>query len=150
MIKRDFDLPYGIRAYSRVKGETILIISVALLLSSSFAAVPLANAQATEDKAEDWFIYPSQQAIFGQAANATQQNDTAMLNITAISAEEWRQFAEQGIKSLTSSADSPEMASVTDYNIPGPNGNEIHLRVYDPGVREGLLQFLYMRLVEVG
>ena len=104
----------------------------AVLLSTSFAAVP---ALAQEDQAADYFIFPSQQAIFsGQPANATGENE--MPDITEMSAQQWRQFAEQGIKSLSRSADSPEMASVRDYDIPGPDGNEIQLRVYDQGVHE--------------
>jgi acetyl esterase len=120
-----------------IKAIIIPIVVVVLLLTSFVTAVP-SGAAAQEDQAEDYFIFPSQQAIFsGQPANATGGNETTQMpDITEMSAEQWRQFAEQGIKSLTSSADSPEMASVEDYNIPGPDGNEIHLRVYDPGVRE--------------
>lgn len=121
-----------------IKGIITQLIVVFLLLTSFVTIVVPSGATAQEDQAEDYFIFPSQQALFfGQPANATGGNETAQMpGITQMSAEQWRQFAEQGIRSLSSFADSPEMASVEDYNIPGPDGNQIHLRVYDPGVLE--------------
>lgn len=126
-------------AYSIFEGETILTISadlvLLLLLFSSLSAIPPANAQATTtvDRTEDWFMYPSLREILSnQPANITEKE---------MSLNEWRAFTEQNMKSLSNLAkevlgNSPEMASIKDYNITGHDGNEIHLRVYDPGVVE--------------
>jgi acetyl esterase len=124
-------------AYSIIKGETILTISTALLLLllfSSFAAMFPANAQVMSvvDRAEDWFMYPSLKEILSnQPANITEEE---------MSIEEWRAFTEQSMKSLSNLAkvlgNSPQMASINDYNITGLDRNKIHVRVYDPGVVE--------------
>jgi acetyl esterase len=122
-----------------------LLVVVATTIATLINGAVIVQAQ-EEDKAEEYFIYPSQKALFsgqgGEDADAAatttppQQNGSAseMPDITTMSAEQWRQFAEQGIQSLSRSADKPKMVSVKDFFIHGLEGNDIRLRLYDPGV----------------
>ena len=123
----------------------LLVIAITIATATLTNSVFLVQAQQQEeDKAEEYFIYPSQKALFsgeGEATNDTpppppQQNASAseMPDITTMSAEQWRQFAEQGIQSLSGSADKPKMASVKDFFIHGLEGNDIRVRLYDPDV----------------
>ena len=41
-----------------------------------------------------------------------------------------------GLASLVMEEDKPKMASINDWNVTGNNGNEILVRLYDPGVSQ--------------
>ena len=66
------------------------------------------------DNASSYFIFPSQHEIF---SNIDEGNG---------------QEGAQAAASLSQGNDSMEMAAISDYQIPGPDGNNINLRVYDP------------------
>jgi acetyl esterase len=91
-----------------------------------------------KDEANDYFIFQSQKELFSGLEgefNSSQQNGTAdTLDTATMSPEQRRQLAEEGLKSISSPSERPVMASVKDYSVPGLDGNDIRLRVYDPGV----------------
>jgi acetyl esterase len=91
-----------------------------------------------KDEPDDYFIFQSQKELFSGLEgefNSSQQNSTAdTLDTATMSPEQRRQLAEEGLKSISSPSERPVMASVKDYSVPGLDGNDIRLRVYDPGV----------------
>jgi acetyl esterase len=100
--------------------------------------VEVSLSQPSFDNASDYFIFPSQKELFSGLEgvfNSSQQNSTADKPDTeTMSPEQRRQLAEEGLKSISSPLESPVMASVKNYSVLGPDGNDIRLRVYDPGV----------------
>jgi acetyl esterase len=92
-----------------------------------------------KDEPDDYFIFQSQKELFSgleEEFNSSQQNNaTDRPDTETISPEQRRQLAEEGLKSISSPLERPVMASVKDYYpVPGLDGDDIRLRVYDPGV----------------
>jgi acetyl esterase len=114
-----------------------LLVIAAAAIATLLNGVDMVQAQ-QEDKAEEYFIYPSQKELFSGLEgvfNSSQQDSTAdRPDATTMSPEQRRQLAEEGLKSISNPLERPVMASVKDYSVPGPDGNDIRLRVYDPGV----------------
>lgn len=82
----------------------------------------------------EYFMFPTQEAIFNQSINDTKRSDKAMLS-GAWSVEQSRAKAS-GLASLVREEEKPEMASTNEWKIPRVNGNEILVRLYDPGVSQ--------------
>jgi acetyl esterase len=80
-----------------------------------------------------YFIFPSQEQLVFQSINASRQIDLAVLNGT---------WPVENARALTQSLagldpQPPEMAFVVDHYIPSDETDRlIHLRIYDPGVRD--------------
>jgi len=85
---------------------------------------------------QDHFIFPSQKAFFSQGINATKQGNIAILQ-GEWSINQSRSIAD-AYKSLAPEENKPIMKSISDYikKIPGTGGNNITLRVYDPGAEK--------------
>ena len=78
------------------------------------------------------FIFPSQKQLFFPSVNATRQTDLAILSGT------WTVENSRAITQSLAELDalSPKMAFVIDRYIPSnETDTNIHLRIYDPGVR---------------
>lgn len=93
----------------------------------------LPNIQSSGQIASYYFMYPTQKTFFGQSLNSIKEADRLMQS-GQWKPEQSRAIAE-GLKSSVREQDKPKMTSIKDYFIPGPDGNKILLRVYDPGVK---------------
>ena len=114
--------------------------SMTVYLKEVLTNSTLTSSFGQKDEPDDYFIFQSQKELFSGLEgefNSSQQNSSAddrRPNTEPISPEQRRQLAEEGLKSISSPLERPAMVSVKDYSVPGLDGNDIRLRVYDPGV----------------
>ena len=92
------------------------------------------NNKTLEQRAKSYFIFPSQKAFFNLGLNATKQSDAAMLSGKE-TIQHTRAVASTAL-SFTRTKASPKMTSIKDYYIPSQDGNQILLRIFDPGVKQ--------------
>lgn len=92
-----------------------------------------ATGQHASNSSSSYFIFPSQEQLVLQSIDASRQMDIAVLNGT------WRVETARALTQSLAGLDpqAPEMAFVADHDIPSnETGRQIHLRIYDPGVRD--------------
>ena len=92
-----------------------------------------AIGQHASNSSSSYFIFPSQEQLVFQSINASRQMDLAVLNGT------WRVETARALTKSLAGLDPqpPEMAFVVDHYIPSSETDrQIHLRIYDPGVRD--------------
>ena len=93
----------------------------------------ITTGQHTANSSSSYFIFPSQEQLVLQSIDSSRQMDLAVLNGT------WRVETARILTQSLAGLDPqpPEMASVVDHDIPSnETGRQIHLRIYDPGVRD--------------
>jgi len=117
-------LPSALAVAAALTGLTVSLFNSG---QPSNASTQNAIGISTPDNASDYFVLQSQQEFFNtiKAGNAGEI------------------FAKVG-----QAASEIKMASITDYNITGSDGNAIRVRFYDPGVQNKpapLLVYLYGR-----
>lgn len=93
----------------------------------------IATWQHASNSSSSYFIFPSQEQLVFQSINSSRQMDLAVLN------DSW---TVENARALTQSLagldpQPPKMAFVVDHYIPSiETDRQIHLRIYDPGVRD--------------
>jgi acetyl esterase len=122
--------------------QNVYAVNENITASSQSSSIPTTtgqlnnNSKILEQRANSYFIFPSQQVLFGQAIiNATKKSDAAMLS------GKWTiqqsRAAANALFTILKKEGQPKMKSITDYQIPTSDGKgKMLLRVFDPGVKQ--------------